>query len=385
MVRHPNRLLVIDGGWLVSEQRGGVVQLDRRWRPLKRFGEFGDPAGMCLLPDGRVAVADAANHRVVALALDSSHREVLVGNGHRGDRRVRLGTRAAEAELASPQGVAWWRDQLVVAVTGLHQLIGVPEADPGAGVLVIAGSSAEGLKDGTARRARLAMPTSVAADGDRLWFADADTSALRWVEDGLVGTAVGRSLDVSGHHDGPADEALLQHPAGICLDHERRVLVADVFNGAVRRFDPAGNTVETVAEGLREPTDIAVSDGGIVVVERSGHHIGSAPLRPRRATGRRHTFSVAPTPVAPRLSLRFAGDGEFDLDIAAEPPELLETVTRQGAETEVVFSSTMRAGHLTVDVNRRDCGDWCSVERLTWSLPITVTAHGMTSLPLLPR
>ncbi len=52
-------------------------------------------------------------------------------------------------------------------------------------------------------------------------------------------TAVGQGLFDFGHVDGPAGQALLQHPLGVCALADGSVLVADTYNGAVRRFDPA--------------------------------------------------------------------------------------------------------------------------------------------------
>ena len=56
-------------------------------------------------------------------------------------------------------------------------------------------------------------------------------------------TAVGQGLFDFGHVDGPAEQALLQHPLGVCALPDGSVLVADTYNGAVRRFDPATDQV----------------------------------------------------------------------------------------------------------------------------------------------
>ena len=71
-------------------------------------------------------------------------------------------------------------------------------------------------------------------------------------------TAVGQGLFDFGHMDGPADQALLQHPLGVCALPDGSVLVADTYNGAVRRYDPATRTVSTVARDLAEPSDLVL-------------------------------------------------------------------------------------------------------------------------------
>src|SRR6185436_16885399 len=51
------------------------------------------------------------------------------------------------------------------------------------------------------------------------------------------------------------------------------VAVADTYNGAVRRYDPAADEVSTLATGLAEPSDLAVVVGDLVVVESAAHRL----------------------------------------------------------------------------------------------------------------
>ena len=117
------------------------------------------------------------------------------------------------ADLSSPWDLAWHAGRVVVAMAGIHQLWSF---DPGTGAVdVLAGTSNEGLLDGPAAEAWFAQPSGLAAAGDRLWLADAETSSLRYLEAGAVTTAVGTGLFDFGHVDGPAAQALLQHPLGV--------------------------------------------------------------------------------------------------------------------------------------------------------------------------
>lgn len=110
----------------------------------------------------------------------------------------------------------------------------------------------------------MAQPSglSVSADGARLWIADSESSAIRYVENGVLGTSVGQGLFDFGHVDGPADQALLQHPLGVCALPDGSVLIADTYNGAVRRFDPETDQVSTVSDGLAEPSDLVLTPRG---------------------------------------------------------------------------------------------------------------------------
>src|SRR6201999_2111920 len=92
---------------------------------------------------------------------------------------------ATKIDLSSPWDVAWWEpaDGVVIAMAGNHTL---SVFDPVAGtVRGLAGTTVEGLQDGPADQAFFAQPSGLAADGDRLWLADAEISALRWLSSDL--------------------------------------------------------------------------------------------------------------------------------------------------------------------------------------------------------
>src|SRR5690606_4278311 len=104
-------------------------------------------------------------------------------------------------------------------------------------------------------------------------------SALRWVSyesgHGEVCTAIGTGLFDFGLRDGPADQALLQHPLGVAVLPDGSVAVADTYNGAVRRFSPTSGEVTTIATGLAEPSAVVLSEdaGELLVVESTAHRI----------------------------------------------------------------------------------------------------------------
>ena len=146
----------------------------------------------------------------------------------------------ADTPLSSPWDVVWmpaW-SEVAIAMAGNHQLWSY---DPVAGRLTVrAGTTQEGLVDGDLMQAWFAQPSgfAVSSDGGTLWFADAETSALRRVTNDVVTTEVGSGLFDFGHVDGAASEALLQHPLDCCVLADGSVAIADTYNGAIRRFDP---------------------------------------------------------------------------------------------------------------------------------------------------
>jgi hypothetical protein len=68
-----------------------------------------------------------------------------------------------------------------------------------------------------------------------------------------------------GLEDGPAAQARFDTPAGIAVDDEGRLYLADSENGAIREIAPDGN-VSTLATGFGRPSDLGLDAGGDLVV-----------------------------------------------------------------------------------------------------------------------
>ena len=287
----PGKVLALpDGGLLVSdsgshtlavldpdgeqvEQRIGTGERGLRDGAQPRFAA---PQGLCLLPDGQVLVADTGNAALRSVDLASGDVRTVAGTGRPwrpGDLTSGAGR---DVSLSSPWDLCPWDGRVVVAMAGTHQLW---TYDPGTGeVGVLAGTRAEGLRDGSAAAAYLAQPSGLAAGRDRLWFVDAETSALRWYRAGEIGTAVGTGLFAFGHQDGSAGDALLQHPLGVCVLPDGSVAVLDTYNDAVRRYDPRTDEVSTLVSGVPEPTDALLLGDDLVVVASAGHRLQRVPL-----------------------------------------------------------------------------------------------------------
>ncbi|WP_122819006.1 NHL domain-containing thioredoxin family protein [Nocardioides pantholopis] len=393
------RVLVADAG------HDEVVELGADGAVLRRFGGFREPNGLCLLPAEvaaevgyDVVVADTVGHRLHGIALATGETRVLAGDGEQampGD-----GT----ARLSSPWDVAWWRDRVWVAMAGLHQLWTL---DPRTGAVeVAAGTANEGLLDGPAAQAWFAQTSGLAPDGDRLWLADSETSALRWLEaDGSVHTAVGSGLFEFGFRDGPAAEALLQHPLGVAVLPDGSVAVCDTYNGAVRRYDPAGGELTTLATDLAEPSGAYVDGDRLVVVESTAHRLTGLPLGAAgtRTDGFAHTTQRPVTEVGDRLELRVAFepppgqkvDDRFgpatQLVVEATPPALLREGGGRGTDLTrtLVLDPHVGGGVLHVAARAASCdaaggeGAACRMHQQDWGIPIRIAAGpGVLELPL---
>ena len=374
---------------------------------------FAEPAGLALLPAGiaarvgyDVVVADTVNHLLRGLRLADGHVTTLAGTGNQWRNGPTDGP-ATEIDLTSPWDVAWWTpaNGVVIALAGNHTL---SLFDPLTGtVRRFAGTTVEGLQDGPARDAFFAQTSGLAATEDRLWLVDAETSALRWIDPEFkVHTAAGTGLFDFGHHDGPAAEALFQHPLGLAVLPDGSVAVADTYNGALRRYDPATGQVSTLATGIPEPADVAVVNGDIIVVASAAHRL-ERPVPPgvtdRLVSGEAHPVRRPPTdlsagevdlkvifqpPPGQKLDDRYGPSTR--LEITASPPELL--VSGSGETTDLtrrlVLAADIPAGVLHVVAQAASCdteGEHpaCRLTRQDWGVPIRIVDGGATTLPLM--
>ncbi|MEU8773235.1 NHL domain-containing thioredoxin family protein [Streptomyces sp. NPDC048606] len=420
-LRFPGKALALpSGNLLVSDStRHQLVELAPDGESVVRrvgggergFGPdaFSEPQGLALLPDGRVVVADTVNHALRVLDPADGSVETVAGTGRQWWQGSPTSGPALEVDLSSPWDVAWWRGRVWIAMAGVHQLW---TWDPEAGtVQVAAGTTNEGLVDGPAAEAWFAQPSGLAAAGDdRLWVADSETSALRWVEpdgDGYaVRTAVGTGLFDFGHRDGDAAQALLQHPLGVTALPDGSVAVCDTYNHALRRYDPASGQVSTLATDLREPSDAVLVGEDIVVVESARHRLTRLrlPEEAVRVDAVAHRTQRAATEVAPgtlRLDVVFQAPAGQKLDtrygpstrllVSSTPPELLAAGEGPGTDLfrELVLNPEVTEGVLHVSAMAASCDDdpaneypACHVHQQDWGVPVVVAEGGAARLPL---
>ncbi|MFJ3663357.1 thioredoxin-like domain-containing protein [Streptomyces sp. NPDC090119] len=422
VLRFPGKALLLpSGNFLVSDTtRHQLVELAEDGESVvRRIGSgargfadgsaeqasFNEPQGLALLDDGSVVVADTVNHALRRLDLASGAVTTLAGTGKQWMQGAPTSGPAREVELSSPWDVAVFGGQVWIAMAGVHQLW---TYDPAARtVRVAAGTTNEGLVDGPGAEAWFAQPSGLTATADRLWLADSETSALRWVDlDGAVHTAVGTGLFDFGHRDGAAGQALLQHPLGVTALPDGSVAVADTYNHALRRYDPATGEVTTLATDLREPSDAVLVGDDIVVVESARHRLTRLrlPEEAVRVEAVAHRTQRAATEVAPgrlRLDVIFQAPAGQKLDtrygpstrllVSATPPELL--LKGEGADSdlsrELELDPAVTEGVLHVSAMAASCDDdpaneypACHVHQQDWGVPVRIVEGASDRLPL---
>ena len=415
-LRFPGKVALLpDGTLLVSDSaHHSVVRMAADGETvLRRYGtgerglvdgpqpRFAEPQGVLVTAAGEVLVADTANHVVRRLDLDTGAAETVAGTGRVWRPGAPTSGPALDVDLSTPWDLAEHDGDVVLAMAGTHQLWALRDGQ----VRVLAGTTGEGLRDGDAEHAYLAQPSGLVSDGDRLWFADAETSALRWYRQGQVGTAVGAGLFDFGHVDGPAAQALLQHPLGVALLPDGSIAVCDTYNGAVRRYDPSTEEVTTLATGVAEPSGAVAVDGELVVVASAAHRLerpvapgAMARVRGQARQTQRPVTEVAPGPV--RLEVVFEPPPGQHLDeregpatrlvVTASPPELL--VEGAGAAAGLTRSLVLAGteGVLHVAATAASCDEGvehpaCHITQQDWGIPVRLVDGAPTTLGLVLR
>ncbi|MDQ0095216.1 NHL domain-containing thioredoxin family protein [Paeniglutamicibacter psychrophenolicus] len=407
--------------------------------------QFNEPQGLALLPAELAAtlgyhavIADTVNHRLRGLDLDTGNVTTLAGNGIQrlldaDQARAAvdenneeawisdLGSDPLDTSLSSPWDVLWSpkTQAVAIAMAGTHQIFAF---NPVTGALsVFAGTGLEGLADGGPDASWFAQPSGLALDKDEnIWVADSETSALRRLvlaEDGSVAaveSAIGAGLFDFGFRDGAAAEARLQHPLGVASLPDGSIAIADTYNGAVRRYDPATATVSTLARGLNEPADVQLDssvDGEpvLLVVETNNHQLVRLPLpaeallvdegasqtqRPKtKVAAGEHALTVRfSAPTGQKLDDRW-GD-PTQLKISSSPEELLLSGagTSTGLARTLELNPEIAEGVLHITARAAACDGEpggeipmhaaCHLYQQDWGIPVLVDAQGETELVL---
>ena len=175
-----NRVLSISlDGKILDVIGGGDVGLeDGDYADAK----FHHPHGLTLSGDS-LYVADTENHAIRRIDLRERRVETIAGTGEQA--RTFHDGGVGSVALNSPWDLTCLDGMLYIAMAGFHQLW-VMHLESGY-VGPFAGSGREGIKDGSLRNAMLAQPTGIDTDGDTIYFADSETSAVRTATRGRIG------------------------------------------------------------------------------------------------------------------------------------------------------------------------------------------------------
>ncbi len=391
--------------------------------------EFDSPQGLAFDDaTNTLFVADTNNHAIRTIDVASGEVTTLTGTGQLGwpPASGLLDT----ARLNSPWGLTLHNGDLWIAMAGFHQ-IWVADLDGGV-VSPAVGSSREGVANGPLVNAELAQPSGlVFDDSGRLYFADSESSAIRWADpldlSGHTGTLSGSDVNLFdfGDIDGTGTSARLQHPLGVVWDEtERRLIIADTYNSKLKTIDPETGLTTTFlgseqgwADGLSpqfyEPGGLAIAGRTLYVADTNNHVIRVVDLETNEtSTLVLHGIEDFAPPVSDAdypgtiidLPAVEVGAGAVTVTLAIELPDGYKvnedapsTVTLDsnvaefsggneqsltGAALPVDLEAEFSAGSGTViaDVTllycRNDSEGLCIIEQVRFNQPVTVSGQG---------
>jgi trimeric autotransporter adhesin len=215
------------------------------------------PAGLVFDSTNNLYIADAATHRIRKVSAEGIITTVA-GNGTSGNSGD--GGPATEASLNQPSALAFDpKGNLLIADTGNHEIRmvtpdGMMQRFAGTGDHDSSGDNGPAL-DATFR-----YPAGVAADPDgNVYISDSGNNQVRMVTpDGIIVLLAGRGGAAFRGDGGYATNAYLNNPAGLLLDREGTLYIADLGNVRVRRVTPNGIISSCAGTG----THGAAGDGG---------------------------------------------------------------------------------------------------------------------------
>jgi len=257
-LRFPQKLLCTEAFLAVANTGAGSVWLcDYEGRVLKTYEGFSEPMGMAC-EGSNLYVADRGCGGVLCIDLESGmRRSVLQG-------------------LRNPSDLALAGGTLYVAEAGAHRIIAydLQTFEP----VAVWGNRFEALRDGAFEAAQLAQPSGMSLLHERLWFVDAESSALRYIEGEAVHTAIGEGLHTFGDSD---DEhaLLLQHPQGVVAGQYGdgcgggRLFIADTYNNKIKAYNPDDGSMMTLLDTLHEPGGIAKKGCTLYIADTNAHAV----------------------------------------------------------------------------------------------------------------
>jgi len=306
--------------------------------------------GVAVDPEGNIYLSHRSKNRIRKVTPDGTITTVA-GNGVAGFGGD--GGPALKATLNFPAGLALDSNgNLYIADRNNHR---IRKVTPDGIITTVAGNGVPDFTGdaGLALQASLNFPSDVALDSrNNLYISDRSNNRIRKVDgNGIITTFAGQGSPGFGGDFGPAKDALLKYPFGICIDVQDSLFIADRGNNRIRRVDGNGIITTFAGDGmhffsgdygpaeqasLAYPTDVAKdSQGNVYIADRNNNRI-----RKVDRTGVITTFMGTGVP-------EFNGDNEIAVETNLHLPFAI-TVDAKGDKLIVVDRNhfRVRSAHL---------------------------------------
>ena len=205
---------------------------------------FNYPTGIAVDKMGNLYVADNYNN-VIRKITPAGVVSTWAGSGSQGNDD---GTGTA-ANFAGPSGVAVGADGNVYVADSFNNLI--RKISPDAVVSTLAGSGKQGSTNGNGITASFNYPTGIAVDAaNNVYVADQGNDRIRKINpNGDVTILAGNGF--AGNADAVGVAATFKSPAGLCVDANLNLYVADEGNNIIRKIIATGYAINpSLPDGL---------------------------------------------------------------------------------------------------------------------------------------
>lgn len=250
--------------------------------------DLNEPYGVVISRRGEIFFADRLNRRVRKID-GTGIITTLAGDG--GGKYHGDGGPASVAGLAEPNGLAFNADQSVLFIADVadHRVRAV---DLGRGTIATFAGTGEGRHDGDggpAERAAIfgARAVALAPDGG-LYVMERQGSSIRVIRNGIITTVAGTGARGYAGDGGDAKVAVFNAPKEMAVDATGNIFVVDTENHAIRLIDATTWVVTTIAgsgtahpggdggpaaeAGLARPHGVCIGPDGAAYIGDSENH-----------------------------------------------------------------------------------------------------------------
>ncbi|MFY0601660.1 MAG: hypothetical protein JXR03_18445 [Cyclobacteriaceae bacterium] len=242
-------------------------------------GTFNNPVGITLGYNNELYVADAGNHSIRKVTLDSKIVSTVTGSSPFGfmDGHVSI------AKFHNPTGILVSPEEAVFVVGWGHRIRKI-SSDM---VNTFAGTGVAGFRDGSASQAQLSYPSDLIQDkAGNLYVVDENNHCIRKISSLGEVTIFAGVARTSGLRDGNRSQALFNYPSGIAIDDNDNIYVADRRNHCIRKIASFGVVSTIAGDGVGgykdgkssearflHPERVAVNaSGDNIFISDSGNH-----------------------------------------------------------------------------------------------------------------
>jgi sugar lactone lactonase YvrE len=209
---------------------------------------FNLPTVVAIDSFGNVFVVDRSNHKIRKIT-PAGDVTTFAGSGVSGSADG-IGIAAS---FRFPDGAVFdSQDNLFVSDQSNHK---IRKITPDGTVTTFAGSGSIGSADGMGTAASFYYPAGMAVDADdNLLVADYGNNKIRKITpDGIVSTFAGTGI--AGAAEGDVSTAQFNGLTGLCVDNSGTVFVADYYNNKIRKIDTLGNVSTFAGTGAMGSAD----------------------------------------------------------------------------------------------------------------------------------